>query len=365
MTRTRFVVGCMTGTSLDGIDAALVHVTGRGLKLRATVLAHRSASLGPLLCTWRDLAEQRPVTAHRITAAIRDAALRHLRLIRRLVGNRRLDLVALHGQTVFHRPPHSWQAVDPMPVAVGLNVPVVCDLRGADLACGGQGAPITPLADWVFFAHPRKRRLIVNLGGFINITLLPPRGRGVGAIRGGDVCACNQVLDAVARARLKRRYDAGGEAALRGGIHPRAYEALLRVLRKQSRGGRSLGTGDEAMQWAEQWPRVPAMNLARSACAAIAQTLHERAPRADELILAGGSVHNAALLTELRQRFPVVRLSDELGVPTAAREAAAMAVLGALACDGVPITLPRVTGAKRSPRSGSWVFPRAGSPIRC
>src|SRR5690606_34298498 len=105
------------------------------------------------------------------------------------------DLVAVHGQTVHHEPPVSWQLVNPWPIAQYADCPVVTDLRGADLAAGGQGAPITPIADWLLFrdrregAGGRQTRVVVNLGGFCNITLLPGRSPPTGGQGGATLRA--------------------------------------------------------------------------------------------------------------------------------------------------------------------------------
>src|SRR6185436_14618647 len=142
---------------------------------------------------------------------IADAALAlgelHARAVAKAAAGCRLDLIAAHGQTVFHAPPLSWQMLNPWPLVRDLQTSVVFDLRGADLAHGGQGAPITPLADWVLFRSNSRTRAVVNLGGFCNLTLLPP-GRP-DMVRGFDVCACNQLLDHIARGILQRPFDEG------------------------------------------------------------------------------------------------------------------------------------------------------------
>ena len=362
----RFVAGCMTGTSLDGLDAALVVITGRGLALRAEVRRCLSRPLGRLAPRLRALAEQERMSAGEIAALAREFALLHLAALRELAGRRSLDLVSVHGQTVFHAPPLSWQLLNPAPIAAGLGVPVVHDLRAADLARGGQGAPITPLSDYVLFRAPGRARLVVNLGGFCNVTWVPPEtvahAKAIGRIAGGDVCACNQLLDALARELFRKPYDEGGRRAARGRVRAAPFRALLKLLAAQARGGRSLGTGDELRGWLTRFAdRHAVEDLARCACACVAETLVRRGAelgRADELILAGGGVRNATLVREIRARAGVpVMLSDACGVPAAYREAAGMAVLGALCQDRVPITLPRVTGVRAAPVAGCWALP--------
>jgi 1,6-anhydro-N-acetylmuramate kinase len=354
--RARMVVGCMTGTSIDGIDVALVRVHGHGYAMRAEHLRGASRDFGALGEDLRRLAEQQPLPARAIARMARDLALVHLEAIRDL-GAERIDLVVAHGQTVFHAPPVSWQLLNPAPIAYALGVPVVSDLRAADLARGGQGAPITPLADHVLF-RAGEARAVVNLGGFCNVTLLPGGDDGT-RVRGGDVCACNQVLDRLARELFGEPFDRGGDRAERGQVERKALSALASQLALQAKGGRSLGTGDELGEWVARWrERTPPADLARTACAAIAQTIAKACAGAKRLVLAGGGVRNRALVGEISQRagVPVV-ISDQLGVPAAMREAMGMAVLGALCQDRVPITVPAVTGVDGAPIAGVWTLP--------
>jgi 1,6-anhydro-N-acetylmuramate kinase len=157
----------------------------------------------------------------------------------------------------------------------------------------------------------------VNLGGFCNITYLPARGDAIETIRGRDVCACNQLLDAVSRATTDHPYDRDGACAARGDPDRRDLERLTTLLTRQAISGRSLGTGDELFGWIES----------------VRHTIRRHT---------SGEVH----------------LSDDFGIPCEYREAAAFAVLGALCQDRVPITLPQVTGVPSpAPIAGSWVLP--------
>jgi anhydro-N-acetylmuramic acid kinase len=352
----RKVVGCMTGTSLDAIDVAALAVDGHGHDLRIQIESQAMLPLGDVGVRLRRLAEQQPMTAAEIAKVTHDFALLHVDAIKEACGRKKPDLIAVHGQTVFHQPPVSWQLLNPAPIAWAMNTNVVYDLRGMDLAAGGQGAPITPLADWVMYRHDGERRSIINLGGFCNLTRLPAHGE-VRHLDGGDVCACNQLLDRMARALLDQPFDRDGRTALSGEVDGDAKADLVRLLTKQADGGRSLGTGDELGEWAERHALEDVGSTLRTACAAIAEVIVMKARPADRLVLAGGGVRNKALVEEIRARADVpVSLSDDLGIGATLREAAAMAVLGALCEDVIPITIPRITGVSQAPLSGSWVF---------
>jgi len=388
----RDVVGVMTGTSIDGIDAALARVHGQGLWMRAELVRQVSRPLGELREPLRRAAAQEPMSAGTLARLARAFGELHVEVIEELLDERLSDeetkrrsgerqagspdLISVHGQTVFHAPPVSWQLMDVSPMAQRFRCPVVRDLRAADLCAGGQGAPITPMADWVLFRDAHASRAIVNLGGFCNVTVLGKRRSDeeterrsavelreeLRAVRGFDVCACNQVLDAVAREALDAPFDEDGAAARRGRINARAAAQLRDVLRGQNTAQRSLGTGDEALRWVCQWsPAVAGDDLAATAVWAVAQCIGEVLTElnVDEVYLAGGGARHRLLVELLDQRCAApVRLLDELGVPIDAREALAMAVLGALCADGVPITLPAVTGCNDpAPVAGSWCLP--------
>ena len=364
---TRLVAGCKTGTSNDGLDAVLVKIKGCGLIMRAEVQRCLSHPLGELTePLWR-LARQEPMPAGEIARIAREFSLLHLRALKKLIGNKTIYLAAVHGQTVFHRPPLSWQLINPAPIAYGLGVPVVYDMRAADLATGGQGAPITPLADFILFRNPDEARCVVNLGGFCNITVLPTCVREVESglsdcvklIRGRDVCACNRLLDRIAHVLFRQPYDKNGENAASGEVKSKPFNSLLALLEAQSGSNRSLGTGDELQIWLDDSISIYKPNdLARTACAAIAEAITTACKPVDRLILAGGSVKNRALVAEILDRSEVpVDMSDAYGVPMQFREAVAMAVLGALCHDRTPITLPSVTGVVKAPVSGCWVLP--------
>ncbi|HMN41659.1 MAG TPA: anhydro-N-acetylmuramic acid kinase [Phycisphaerales bacterium] len=366
----RLVVGCMTGTSIDALDVAIVRLRGTGLGMAAEFVRGHSVELGALGPRLRALADQHATTAGEIAGLSREFALLHASAIRETLGGPPggpplrggfPDLVCVHGQTIFHAPPVSWQMFNGAALAHELGTPVVFDLRAADLASGGQGAPITPLADWVFFRSSQPRA-IVNLGGFCNATLLPaddgsPAAAQIDRIEGFDVCACNHVLDRIARETMGTPFDADGARAIAGTASAEAVGELRDALASQSRAGRSLGTGDETGRWVDRWKAtLPPNDLAASACAAIGSAIAARISGASGALIAGGGARNRALTNAIAATFRgPVESTAATGLPIEFREAAAMGVLGALCADGVPITLPRVTGVKPpAPVAGVW-----------
>ena len=364
--RTRLIFGAMTGTSIDGIDTAAIRVCGRGLRMRFTLLGQSTAPLGDLTVRLRSAHRQEPLTAGAFTALARDLAIAHLSPLRTLAdAHGEPDLIALHGQTLFHQPPLSLQLIDASIVAHAFGCAVMSNLRGCDLAAGGQGAPITPLSDWMTFRARRSWRVVVNLGGFSNATIIPPApecadskqkdASWLNLVRGFDLCLCNQLLDHIARTKAGIPFDEDGRLAAVGHVRAPLLIALRTLLDRQRQAGRSLGTADEIIAAAASTVAdSTAADALATASRAISETIAagirhglaaKRSNEKMQVLIAGGGARNHALLRELALAVgsPIHPTSD-FGVPIEARETMAMAILGTLAADGVAITLPAVTG---------------------
>lgn len=343
----------MTGTSLDGIDAAVVVVSGQGLAMRVEVVSHAADLLGVAKETLQQLISGECVSTRKIAAAADALSNQTAAVMRKALGDRSIDFAGVHGQTVLHAPPYSWQLINAVAIAEALACPVASNMRGGDLAAGGEGAPITPLADWILFRSD-VRRAIVNLGGYCNITWLPPTGIGIDGIRGRDICVCNQLLDAAAMRRLGSAWDKDGQHAAAGVVDQAVSDALKKRLMGTASG--SLGTGDESLDWLDERPArdTPSDTLLASMAHAIGSVIGAAAAKdADEVLVAGGGCHHRPLVDAIAgaATIPVVPSSD-LGIPIEAREAACIAILAALDRDGISITLPSVTGRHQGPTVG-------------
>lgn len=381
----RFVVGTMTGTSIDGeLDAAIVAIEGHGLSMRAHFVAGYSHPLGALAADLRRVATQEPLPAREFTRIAHDFGELHADAISSLCRTNGVspDLAVLHGQTVFHAPPHTWQLLNPWPVAARLGCRVRFDLRGANVASGGQGAPITPLADFILFAQSVPT-IVMNLGGFINATLVPARDGDLSAMQGFDICACNHLLDHVARTRLGVPFDKDGTCAASGTIELSVRDEISQALAQPNTGDqklagnmsstrRSLGTGDEAAKLVRHTDHLAPADACHTVTDAIAdaamRVISEATIRANvpnlPVLIAGGSARHRALHAAFSRRTdaPVRTTFDVFGVPVHMREAAEMAILGALADDGIAFSLPQVTGARSHTLDSALLEPIAVYP---
>ena len=377
----RHAIGFMSGTSLDGLDAAAIRASGSGPDLEVEILAHVETSFDPedpLIRDLRAFARGESETASRIAEIAHGLGQRHGALAERVAAEagldprRDLDLVAVHGQTLTHHPPVSWQLVDPWPVTRVVGCPVVCDLRGADLAAGGRGAPITPLADAILMRSHRvegRTTLVLNLGGFANATLLP--GLDDEPV-GFDCCPCNHLLDAASLVALDAPFDRDGVATASGTCQEHLVAPLVELISTLARESRSGGDGDEHADAARRIATEAreanhpadalasiATAIARSIAMIVEQRLQShRLPPLGATFIAGGGVRNQGLFDAIAGALGEasgiemppgpIEPSSAAKVPPQAREAAAMAILGLMAADGHSITTPATTG-RRSP----------------
>lgn len=365
------VIGLMSGTSADGIEAAAAEVDpSRG---EARLLAHRHARY-PTALRERVIAagSARPLTAQDLAALNRDLGEANAAAALALQSElgRAPDLIAMHGQTIAHYPElhATYQLADGALVAARTGIQVVCDFRSADIAFGGQGAPLVPFADHVLFGA-RAPIALLNIGGIANLTLLPTSSANDAIAF--DCGPGNMVVDALV-ASTGERFDRDGAGARRGRLQPRALAAALAHPYFARRPPKSTGREEFGAPFADTLLAAVREEGGReddalaTAVALTARTVADalaretpRGVRWRELVVAGGGAANAAIMDALRESVApvVVRPMDELGVPASVREALAFAILGSYRAAGLPNTLPRCTGASRAVSAGALHAP--------
>ena len=365
------VLGLMSGTSADGIDAVLADFRGRPARPRWRILASAAVPYpGGLRQQLVAAGQGAPLPARdwlELAEAVTDA---QAEAARACDPSGQAELVGCHGQTVWHRPPEparlgaSWQLLLGPRLAQRLQQPVIFDFRSADLALGGQGAPLVPATDAALLGGIGGWRALLNLGGIANLTLLPPacgpdRQRDV---LGWDCGPANTLLDLAAQhfSDGELNFDAGGAWAGLGQVRE---PLIARWLREpyfhqkppKSTGRELYGQADLERRLAEiqsQAPQAAAADalatLTAFSAAVVAQDL-ARGPRPLELLVAGGGARNHTLMYQLvrRCRGMAVRPLAEVGIADDQREALAFALLAWWHHRRHPGSLPSVTGAPR------------------
>lgn len=354
MRNNELYIGLMSGTSLDGIDAALVEFDADGPRVHAThyrpygddlkeaLLAlhqpaanelHQALMLGNALA--REYAEA--------VSALLDAAA---------VEAGQIAAIGCHGQTIRHRPEYGYtlQIGNHALLSELSGITVVGDFRGSDIAAGGHGAPLVPAFHDMTLRHPARHRVIVNIGGIANLTSLPP-----GAPTSGFDCGPgNMLMDAWVAQHRGEAYDRDGAWAASGRVMPALLRAMLAEPYFAAAPPKSCGRDLFNAEWLRRHLRgdeapadVQATLLALTG-RSIADAVTRFCPGAQEIYLCGGGAHNTALRQELARALPACRIqvTDELGVGADWMEAIAFAWLARQALHGEPANLPLVTGAR-------------------
>ncbi len=372
--KTLRAAGLMSGTSADGVSAAIVEIAPR----RIRTLAFRTFPYPPKIRK-RVFALFQPETARldeicRLNFLLGElfaAALIALARSSR-IPLRSIDLVGSHGQTICHLPPtersgrrrsgSTLQIGEPSVIAERTGITTVADFRPRDVAAGGQGAPLVPLADFLLFRHPRRSRAIQNIGGIANVTWMPARPK-IGDLIAFDTGPGNMMMDRVAQriTRGKRNYDDGGRLARLGRIDPPLLAELLAhpFLRRRppkSTGREEFGVAfaDEVFRRARKTGAAPLdilSTLNAFTSASIRDAYRRFLPkRPDEVILCGGGARNRLLVQRLKADLQPAKVlvMDELGFSAEAKEAVSFALLARETIRGAPNNVPSATGAGKA-----------------
>ena len=382
------VIGMMSGTSADGIDVALARLSGAPPSISAKLERYHHVSF-PARAREHilRLANGGPATTEEVSrlnfvlgeefarAAI--AACRQWR-----VPLAQIDLIGSHGQTIFHqgaasqdrgtsRVASTLQIGEPSIIAERTGVTTIADFRPADMAAGGQGAPLVPFVDYLLYRHAKRGRVALNIGGIANVTVIPAGARPQDVFA-FDTGPGNMIVDALVESftRGKRRYDSDSQMALRGKMIPALLDTMMREpylqnMPPKTAGREQFGRGyaETILAWGRR-RRIRPEDVVRTATLATSLSIADAfrrfiLPRArvDELIVAGGGARNPLMIAQLAAGLPDIEMipADRFGVRAEAKEAFAFAVLAYEAFHGRANNLPSATGARHAAVLGKLV----------
>lgn len=357
-------IGVMSGTSLDGLDVALIEQE-QAPRLLASHYTPMPADLGRqllALCSSGDDEIARSALAEQQWAELAAQAIQQL-LQRERLDPQQIRAIGSHGQTVRHEPQRGFtvQIGNPALLAELTSICVVADFRRRDVAAGGQGAPLVPAFHKALFGCERQRA-ILNVGGFSNLTLLAPQQ----PVRGFDCGPGNVLLDAWIRRHRGEAFDRDGAWAASGTANPQLLQDLLADDYFSLQGPKSTGREHFNLDWllAQLQTRAPIAaadvqaTLLELTARSISTALHAALPAAEELLVCGGGAHNKRLMQRLAELLPTctVESTDTRGLPADWIEAMAFAWLAHCCLEGIPANCPEVTGA-RGPRVLGAIYP--------
>lgn len=380
--KSRWAVGLISGTSMDGIDAALVRLGGPVNRPTVRLRAFRTISYPPKIrealmgvadggfTTAGEISRLNFIVGERCAAA----ALSVCRAGG--ISPARVSVIGSHGQTIFHQGPErqargapgapevssTLQIGAPAVIAERTGAPVVADFRTADVAAGGYGAPLVPMADYLLLRDVKRGVITLNLGGIANVAIIPGGARP-GDVFGFDTGPGNMVVDALVRHFTggRKHYDAGGRWANQGKVLEDLVLDALAFPFFQKLPPKSAGQEQFGDKFVRRYflgrPGESAADLLRSAteltalsvAVALRNTVSNRGAY-HRLIVSGGGAHNSLLMARLGDVLPglELRLSDDFGIPADAKEAMAFALLADRTLQALPGNLPAVTGARRA-----------------
>jgi anhydro-N-acetylmuramic acid kinase len=352
-------IGLMSGTSIDGIDAALVEFGDRQCQVVATLNHQYPDELRSALMTATREPEHCSIDMvgrldNWIGEAFRDAAVELIAESK--TDAKRIVAIGSHGQTLRHQPrldrPYTLQIGDPNIIAAGTGITTVADFRRRDLALGGEGAPLLPPFHHWLFSDDKTNRVVLNIGGMANITILPA---GSDNVTGFDTGPGNTLLDAWIQVCKGEQFDDAGEWARSGKISKELLELLLQDPYFALPPPKSTGFEYFNMMWLRQalsdTGDIDEADVQATLCAltarSIADAISTYAPETSELLICGGGIDNNELIRWISSALPAVNAHStaDFGLEPDWVEAAAFAWLAKRCLDKQPGNLPSVTGA--------------------
>lgn len=354
----------MSGTSLDGVDAALTRIQGGQITTSATFYQAYPDALRQEILTLNSSGFDE---LHRCALISNQLARLYADVVRGLLEQANLeanDILAIgcHGQTLRHRPEagYTLQCINSALLAELTGISVVSDFRSRDIAAGGQGAPLVPAFHAELFSAPTKKRGILNIGGIANLTALIPGA----PVTGFDCGPGNMLLDGWIHQHLGRRFDEDGRWGAQGMVIPELLETLMACEYLTLPPPKSCGREQFNLAWlrtqlqGNEKPIDVQATLIAFTADSIAQAIRTHCPPLDALYVCGGGAHNTALMTRLQHNLAEVEIlpTNALGVPVNWVEAVAFAWLAYRHMAGLPGNLPSATGC-RGPRILGAFYP--------
>jgi anhydro-N-acetylmuramic acid kinase len=372
------VLGMMSGTSADGIDIALVRISGAPPQLSAKLLGHTSSKVpSAVRKEILRVAEQQAIFAgelsqlnFRLGQIFADAARAACRRFR--VSAKSIALIGSHGQTIFHQgratnylgspTASTLQIGEPSVIAARTGITTVGDFRPADVALGGQGAPLVPFADYALYRHPKLGRVSLNIGGIANVTVIPASARQE-QVFAFDTGPGNMLIDALVShfTRGRQRFDKNAALARSGRSIPTLLSELIKDPYLKLAPPKSTGREYYGQAYVKKFltlgrlHRAKPNDLIRAAtiftALSVVDALHRFVvPRTKihQLIVSGGGAYNPLILAQLSAALPGIEIlpSSRFGIPEAAKEALAFAILAYETFHQRPANIPSATGAR-------------------
>jgi anhydro-N-acetylmuramic acid kinase len=366
------IAGLMSGTSADGVDVAIVDISSRTQQVIAFGMMPYPAEIrqavlrlcDPKTSSVQDICHYNFLLGHLFAKSLIEQCKKHK------VALSSIDLIGSHGQTIYHNPSgtrfgkelirSTLQIAEPCIIAQQTGITTIADFRPTDIACGGQGAPLVPFADYRLFAHRRLSRAVQNIGGIANVTYLPAASTSADIIA-FDTGPGNMILDGLMTiiTNGKKTYDRNGAMAAKGTINPPLLKAMLKHPYFRRRPPKTAGRENFGLAYSRELYQKAILNLRpedilATATAFTAVTIadayrHFLPTIPNQVILCGGGAQNHTLINLLQKQLPTAGFftTSDFGIDSDAKEAVSFAILAWSTLKGIANNIPSATGATK------------------
>lgn len=372
-----YTIGIMSGTSLDGVDAALVKITGINEETKVELIAFETLEIPEKI----DQQIRKSFSIESSNSALisslnvglgelfADAAIKVSESAG--IDLKNVDFIASHGQTIYHIPEETekhrastLQIGEAAVIAEKTGCTVISNFRPRDMAVGGQGAPIVPYSEYILYRHEERTRLLQNIGGIGNVTVLPPHA-SLNDLVAFDTGPGNMIINELSQHFYDEPYDKDGEHAKQGQVNEKLLEDWMShpfILREPPK---TTGREEFGLQFvqkylnrytlsANDWLATATMFTAKSIAKSVEKFMTEKT----DLIIGGGGSYNPLLVQRIQEALPKVSVirQEDLGLSSDAKEAVAMTILGNQTLHRQPSNVPSATGASKPVILGSVTY---------
>ncbi|MDI6804626.1 MAG: anhydro-N-acetylmuramic acid kinase [Bacteroidota bacterium] len=385
--KSKLVIGLMSGTSADGIDAVLVEIKNKGVKTKLRQIAFEaypySKSLKKFILKNSDVKTARLDDITRLNILLgeyfADAAVKIIQKAQSTFGKQHIDLIGTHGQTISHLPGKinmfgksiraTLQIGDPTVIAKRTGIVTVGDFRVADVAVGGSGAPLVPYFDYIMFRSDKHNRGLLNIGGIANITVIP-KNASLNAVFAFDTGPGNMIIDNLMKRLFNKPFDKSGQIACRGKLNIDLLSWMMKSKYLSQQPPKSTGRemfGDKFVEnILKKTKTISGQDIITTITEFTAITIYDaylkfikNKVKLDEIIVSGGGVHNLYLMNSLKMYFHpiIVKPIEDVGYSSDAKEAICFAVLANETISGIPANIIKSTGALKTTILGKICLP--------
>lgn len=374
----KLAIGLMSGTSIDGIDAALVKISGFGINTEVTLLHFLTVPFSPKveqeIKRCMDIYQSNSALLSsmnfKLGALFANAAKRVCKEAN--IPLEKIDFIASHGQTIYHLPTENGDYVkstlqigEPAIIAYETGSTVISNFRAMDMAAGGEGAPLVPYADYLLYRNETKGRALQNIGGIGNVTVLQKEGN-FDDIIAFDTGPGNMIIDELCKKLKGKPFDEGGKWAAKGIVHEEIVKTWMNMdffhIQPPKSTGRELFGAQFVEKIIDSFRHISHEDLLATATYFTALSIADSYKRyilptitIDEMVIGGGGSYNNTLLNMIKQLLPSISVltQEEIGFSSAAKEAIAFVILGNETVNGQSSNVPSATGASKNVILGS------------